>query len=247
MAPSPIRRGQLAGLVAALLFGISAPLISTLTGAGSALSIAGLLYGGATLALLAVRTLRGTSAETPLSRQDVPALATLTLLGGVVGPVALVLAPEAQLQLLPAAIAQVRDASCNPKTPVGPVRIGGSVVVTPAESLIGANRLDLGLVATNLIGPHRSGSTDHDARGHLVGMGHHPFEHPHSTQRRAEPPGLAQKGGVKGCVTPPRQDSVEQIRFPALFRNSCAMCQEGVAFSLGHDRRGRSAPGAVGR
>jgi drug/metabolite transporter (DMT)-like permease len=91
MAPSPIRRGQLAGLVAALLFGISAPLISTLTGAGSALSIAGLLYGGATLALLVVRTIRGTRAETGLGREDLPALATLTLLGGVVGPVALVL------------------------------------------------------------------------------------------------------------------------------------------------------------
>jgi drug/metabolite transporter (DMT)-like permease len=99
MALSPIRRGQLAGLVAALLFGLSAPLISTLIGAGSALGIAGLLYGGATLALLAVRTLRGTSAETPVSRQDLPALAALTLLGGVVGPVALVLG----LARLPAA------------------------------------------------------------------------------------------------------------------------------------------------
>ena len=38
------RRGQLAGLGAAVLFGCSAPLISTITGAGSALSIAGLLY-----------------------------------------------------------------------------------------------------------------------------------------------------------------------------------------------------------
>jgi drug/metabolite transporter (DMT)-like permease len=47
----PLLRGRLAGLAAALLFGVSAPLISTLTGAGSALGIAGLLYGGATLAL----------------------------------------------------------------------------------------------------------------------------------------------------------------------------------------------------
>jgi drug/metabolite transporter (DMT)-like permease len=99
MALSPIRRGQLAGLVAALLFGVSAPLISTLTGAGSVLSIAGLLYGGATMALLVVRMPRGTQAETPLSRQDLPALAALTLLGGVVGPVALVLG----LARLPAA------------------------------------------------------------------------------------------------------------------------------------------------
>jgi drug/metabolite transporter (DMT)-like permease len=65
------RRGQLAGLAAAVLFGCSAPLISTFTGAGSPLSIAGLLCGGA----------------------------TLSLLGGVVGSVALVLG----LARLPAA------------------------------------------------------------------------------------------------------------------------------------------------
>ncbi len=84
------RRGQLAGFGAAVLFGCSAPLISTITGSGSALSIAGLLYGGATLALLVVRLVRGQRGETPIHRQDWPALATLTLLGGVVGPVALV-------------------------------------------------------------------------------------------------------------------------------------------------------------
>ncbi|MEB3332546.1 MAG: DMT family transporter [Synechococcaceae cyanobacterium] len=94
-----LRRGQLAGLLAALLFGCSAPLISTLSGSGSALSIAGLLYGGAGLALLLVRALRGSRAETPVSRQDWPALAALTLLGGVVGPLALVLG----LARLPAA------------------------------------------------------------------------------------------------------------------------------------------------
>jgi drug/metabolite transporter (DMT)-like permease len=93
------RQGQFAGLGAALLFGCSAPLVSTLTGSGSALSIAGLLYAGATLALLTVRLVRGTWAETPICREDWPALAALTLLGGVVGPVALVLG----LARLPAA------------------------------------------------------------------------------------------------------------------------------------------------
>ncbi|MEA5473264.1 EamA family transporter [Synechococcus sp. CCY9201] len=99
MAKSSLRRGQLAGLAAAVLFGISAPLISTVTGSGSALSIAGLLYGGATLALLTVRLFRDTEAETSVGRQDWPALAALTLLGGVVGPVALVMG----LARLPAA------------------------------------------------------------------------------------------------------------------------------------------------
>ena len=87
----PERHGQLAGLAAAVLFGCSGPMISTLASTGSALSIAGLLYAGATLALLAVRTVRGTGAETPIARQDWPALAALTVLGGMVGPVALVL------------------------------------------------------------------------------------------------------------------------------------------------------------
>jgi len=93
------RQGQFAGLGAAVLFGCSAPLVSTFTGSGSALSIAGLLYAGATLALLAVRLVRGTRAETPIRREDWPALAALTLLGGVVSPVALVLG----LARLPAA------------------------------------------------------------------------------------------------------------------------------------------------
>lgn len=85
-----LRRGQLAGLGSAVLFGCSAPLISTITGSGSALIIAGLLYGGAALALLTMRMVRGTQAETPVSRNDWPALGGLTLLGGVVGPLALV-------------------------------------------------------------------------------------------------------------------------------------------------------------
>jgi hypothetical protein len=46
--------------------------------------VAGLLYGGATLALLVVRLQREKQAETRLRRQDWPALATLTLLGGIV-------------------------------------------------------------------------------------------------------------------------------------------------------------------
>jgi drug/metabolite transporter (DMT)-like permease len=100
MPLSSIRRGQFAGLAAALLFGCSAPLISTLTSSGSALSIAGLLYAGAALALLALRLLKGRSKEeSSLQRKDWPALTGLTLLGGVVGPVALVLG----LARLPAA------------------------------------------------------------------------------------------------------------------------------------------------
>ncbi len=52
------RKGQLAAITTAVLFGCSAPLISTLAGEGSALSMAALLYAEATLGLLAVRQLR---------------------------------------------------------------------------------------------------------------------------------------------------------------------------------------------
>ena len=86
-----LRGGQLSGLAAAVLFGCSAPLISTFTASGSALSIAGLLYAGATLALATVRLMKGRAQdESPLQRSDAPALAGLILLGGIVGPVALV-------------------------------------------------------------------------------------------------------------------------------------------------------------
>jgi drug/metabolite transporter (DMT)-like permease len=103
---TPEGHGQLAGLGAAVLFGCSAPLISTLTGAGSALSIAAVLYGGASLALVPValaqprpRGRHRADTETPVRRADWPALMALTVLGGVIGPVALVLG----LARLPAA------------------------------------------------------------------------------------------------------------------------------------------------
>ena len=91
----------LPGLLAALLFGCSAPLITLLAGQGGALAVAALLYLGASLALLMVRALAGGSgAETPIQwRVDLPALAGLTLLGGVLGPWLLVLG----LERLPAA------------------------------------------------------------------------------------------------------------------------------------------------
>ncbi|WP_225322857.1 EamA family transporter [Synechococcus sp. RSCCF101] len=86
------RQGLIAGLLAAVLFGCSAPLIGALVGDGSPLVAAGLLYGGAALALLLVRAVRGASdRETPVLRADLPALVALTVLGGIVGPIALVM------------------------------------------------------------------------------------------------------------------------------------------------------------
>jgi len=93
-------RGQLAGFIAAVLFGCSAPLISTITAEASALSIAALLYAGAALGLLLIRSIKGRSTdEAPVQRGDWPALIALTVVGGVIGPLALVMG----LARLPAA------------------------------------------------------------------------------------------------------------------------------------------------
>lgn len=155
-----VRRGQIAGLAAAVLFGCSAPLISTLTGAGSALSIAALLYAGAALALLALRALKGRSqTEAPVQRQDWPALAGLTLLGGVVGPVALVLGlarmPAASSSLLlnlesvftlAIAVAVGREHLGRRGAASAALTLAGAVVLS-GGSLSGASWLGTALIA----------------------------------------------------------------------------------------------------
>jgi drug/metabolite transporter (DMT)-like permease len=148
------RQGQVAGLSAAVLFGCSAPLISTLTSSGSALSIAGLLYAGATLALLAVRLVRGPRAETPIRREDWPALGALTLLGGMVAPVALVLG----LARLPAATSSLLlnlEAVFTLAIAVllGREHLGRRGLVSALLTIIGAGVLSQGsLSGTNALG-----------------------------------------------------------------------------------------------
>ncbi len=88
---NPQRRGLIAGLLAALFFGLSAPLISVFSREGSPLTIAGLLYGGAAFGLLMVRgVVRQQQQESPVQRRDLPPLLGLTVLGGMVGPICLV-------------------------------------------------------------------------------------------------------------------------------------------------------------
>jgi drug/metabolite transporter (DMT)-like permease len=91
---NPQRHGLIAGLLAAVFFGFSAPLISVISvisGEASPLMIAALLYTGAALALLVVRAAVGRQqAESPVQRRDLPPLVGLTVLGGVVGPLCLV-------------------------------------------------------------------------------------------------------------------------------------------------------------
>jgi drug/metabolite transporter (DMT)-like permease len=84
-------RGGAYGLLAAALFGLSAPIAKRLLGEVSPQLLAGLLYLGAGLGLTAARRLGPAPREAALKRQDVPALAGVIVAGGVVGPLLLLL------------------------------------------------------------------------------------------------------------------------------------------------------------
>ena len=74
------------GLLAAALFGVSAPISKRLLGDVSPQVLAGLLYLGAGLALTLYRALRPATTEAPLVRADLPKLAAVVAAGGVAGP-----------------------------------------------------------------------------------------------------------------------------------------------------------------
>lgn len=85
-------RGAALGILAAALFGLSAPLSKLLLPASGPLVLAGLLYAGAGLGLLLFgllqRALPGARrVEAPISRRDLPLLAGVVLTGGLLGPV----------------------------------------------------------------------------------------------------------------------------------------------------------------
>ena len=84
--------GVPSALLAAVLFGISAPFAKLLLRSEAPQLLAGLLYAGSGLGLLAVwllRRSRDTTNEAPLTRTDVPWLAGAIAAGGVVGPLLL--------------------------------------------------------------------------------------------------------------------------------------------------------------
>jgi drug/metabolite transporter (DMT)-like permease len=84
-----LRRGYVYGLVAAISFGISAPIAKRLLDDVSPQLLAGLLYLGAFLALGALLPSRRHGPEAHLRRADVPRIAGLIATGGVVAPVLL--------------------------------------------------------------------------------------------------------------------------------------------------------------
>lgn len=80
-------RGAAAGLAAAALFGLSAPLAKLLLRDIAPVLLAGLLYSGAAAGLWLHRWLTPPSQEAPLTRGDWPKLALLIAAGGMAGPV----------------------------------------------------------------------------------------------------------------------------------------------------------------
>jgi drug/metabolite transporter (DMT)-like permease len=105
-------RGAALGLASAALFGASTPVAKLLVPGTGPLLLAGLLYGGAGLALVAATAFRRAGAEAPLQRADLPVLAAAILSGGVVGPLLLVLG-LARLSGLTASLLLNLEAPCT--------------------------------------------------------------------------------------------------------------------------------------
>jgi len=83
--------GALAGLSSAVLFGASVPITKRLLPEITPMLLAGLLYLGGGLAVGTVRVLaRRRIVEANLERADLPRVLAIVVLGGVVGPLALV-------------------------------------------------------------------------------------------------------------------------------------------------------------
>ena len=81
------RRGAVLGLLAAALFGVSAPISKRLLAEVTPQVLAGLLYAGAGIGLSIARALRPSAAEARLRRSDAVPLAAMIALGGAIGPV----------------------------------------------------------------------------------------------------------------------------------------------------------------
>jgi drug/metabolite transporter (DMT)-like permease len=84
---SPVLKGGLLALLAAVLFGLSTPFVQWWGRGLGAFTTAGLLYAGA--AMVAAFMRRASTREAQLRRTDAPRLLAMALSGAVIGPVAL--------------------------------------------------------------------------------------------------------------------------------------------------------------
>jgi drug/metabolite transporter (DMT)-like permease len=94
MAKRPATVGTLLGLGAAVSFGVSTPISKGLLDSVGPQLLAGLLYLGAFLALAVLIPARRRSPEARIRRADLPRLGALTLAGGIVAPVLLLVGLE---------------------------------------------------------------------------------------------------------------------------------------------------------
>jgi drug/metabolite transporter (DMT)-like permease len=85
------RAGYSVGLIAAILFGVSAPISKLLLDDVGAQMLAGLLYLGAFLAIVPFAGLTSRRRESKLRRADAPLLVGIVISGGIVAPVLLML------------------------------------------------------------------------------------------------------------------------------------------------------------
>ena len=88
---TPQIRGAACGLIAAALFGMSAPVAKVLLGEISAVLLAGLLYLGAAAGLWVHRAFVPATTEARLERGDLVKLAAVAIFGGVLAPVFMLL------------------------------------------------------------------------------------------------------------------------------------------------------------
>ncbi len=88
---SPITIGVLLGLLSAVAFGVTTPIIARMGGGMGPFTTAALLYGGAGIVSLAIRTTSRRRGGRPLVRRDLSAIIGVSVLGGAVAPVLLVM------------------------------------------------------------------------------------------------------------------------------------------------------------
>lgn len=97
-------RGAVAGLGAAVLFGLSTPVAKRLLPSTGPFLLAGLLYLGAGLGLALAAPFRRAGRESQLRREDLATLAGMVVAGGIAGPLLLLLGlarlPGARVSLL---------------------------------------------------------------------------------------------------------------------------------------------------
>lgn len=84
-------RGPACGVLAAALFGVAAPFGKALLSHAGPVALASVFYLSAGVVLCVVTPFRRGGAEAPLRRHDAPLLVAIAVLGGIVGPVLMLL------------------------------------------------------------------------------------------------------------------------------------------------------------